>query len=577
MILQALVEYYQRLILEGCAGIAAEGFEQKEIPFVIVLDQRGQFISLQDTREGEDKKKRGRIFTVPKGIKKTSGNASNFLWDTPNYVFGKPKVEDAQNNPKAKEQHSLFIKTIQTKFPSPIEDEGIQAVINFLERGEFTSIFSHPLWPEIKESYANLTFKLASDEELICQRPNVIQVMATSSIHDKAQNICLVTGQNDEPQRLHTAIKGVRGSQTSGANLVSFNLRAFASYGKEQGANAPIGKKAEFAYTTAINHLLSRDSTQKIQVGDATTVFWAEKKNQMENVFQELFGYQPANQENVQDYRQLLALFHSPETGVAKANLDLATKFYVLGLAPNAARIAVRFWYAGTVGSAADNIYQHFEDLNMVKSKNEWRRTDLRSLLRSIVLREKDDNIAPNLAGDTMKAILAGTPYPQPLLISAIQRCRAEQDVTYTRASLIKAILVRNSRYRKNNVQEVSMSLDTTNKNPGYLLGRLFAVLERTQERAGPGINATIRDRFYGAASSTPVAAFPQLMKLKNFHIAKLENKGEAVNLEKLIGEIISKLEAGEAFPSHLNIQDQGRFAVGYYHQRQELFTRKEN
>jgi CRISPR-associated protein Csd1 len=573
MILQALVEYYQRLVREDNTCIAADGFEQKEIPFLIVLDQRGQFVSLQDTREGEGKKKRGRIFMVPKGIKKTSGNASNFLWDTPNYVFGKPRAEDAQNNAKAKEQHNLFIKTIQTKFPSPIEDEGIQGVINFLERGEFTSIFSHPLWPEIKESYANLTFKLESDEALVCQRPKVIQVIATSSIHDKARNICLVTGQNDDPQRLHTAIKGVRGSQTSGANLVSFNLRSFASYGKEQGANAPIGKKAEFAYTTALNHLLSRDSTQKIQVGDATTVFWAEKKNQMENVFQELFGYQPANQENEQDYRQLLALFRSPETGVEQANLDPSTKFYVLGLSPNAARIAIRFWYAGTVRGIANHIYQHFVDLDTVKGNKEWRRIDLRSLLRSTALQEKDDNIAPNLAGDTMKSILNGTPYPQTLLVSAIRRCRAEQDITYTRAALIKAILVRDSRYYKNNVQEVSMSLDITNTNPGYLLGRLFAVLERTQERANPGLNATIRDRFYGAASSTPITAFPYLMKLKNFHVAKLENKGEVINIEKQIGEILSKLEAASAFPAHLSLQDQGRFAVGYYHQRQDFFN----
>jgi CRISPR-associated protein Csd1 len=587
MILQALVEYYQRLTVEGYTGIASEGFERKEIPFLIVLGKDGKFIGLQDTREGEGKKKRGRIYLVPKGIKKTSGNASNLLWDTPNYVFGKAKVEGTKNNTKAKEQHSLFIKTIQTRFPSPKGDEGIRGVISFLERGEFTPIFNHPLWPEIKESYANLTFKLENDEELVCQRPEVIQVVATSSIHNKTRNVCLITGQNDEPQRLHTAVKGVRGSQTSGANLVSFNLRSFDSYGKEQGANAPIGKKAEFAYTTALNHLLSHGSTQKFQIGDATTVFWAENKNQMENVFQELFGYVPDNQKNEQDYRQLLGLFRSPESGVEQANLDASTKFYVLGLAPNAARISVRFWYAGTVGSLAGNIYQHFEDLSMVKSINEWRRIDLRSLLRSTALREKDENVIPNLAGDVMKSILTGTPYPQTLLSSVLTRIKSEQsakgpngksnpNVTYNRAALIKAILVRDTRCNDKNKQEVSMSLDTTNSNPGYVLGRLFALLEKTQERASPGINATIRDRFYGAASTSPVTAFPYLMKLKNFHIAKLENKGEVINTEKQIGEILSKLEAASAFPAHLSLQDQGRFAVGYYHQRQDLFTKKE-
>jgi CRISPR-associated protein Csd1 len=424
----------------------------------------------------------------------------------------------------------------------------------------------------------NLAFKLNTDNGLVCQRSIVIDAIIRSSQIRANEQPCLITGEPDTPAILHTAIKGVRNANPTGANIVSFQKNSgFDSYGKEQGANAPIGKKAEFAYTTALNHLLLRDSTQKFQIGDATTVFWAEKKNQMENVFQDLFGYQPANQENEQDYRQLLALFRSPETGVEQANLDPSTKFYVLGLSPNAARIAVRFWYAGTVGSVADNIYKHFEDLNMVKSKNEWRRVDLRSLLKSTALREKDENINPNLAGNTMKSILTGTPYPQTLLSSTIRRCRAERDINYSRAALIKAIFVRDTRYHNKNAQEVSMSLDITNTNPGYLLGRLFAVLEKTQERANPGLNATIRDRFYGAASSTPITAFPYLMKLKNFHLAKLENKGEVINIEKQIGEIFSKLGAASAFPTHMSLQDQGRFAVGYYHQRQDFFTKKEN
>jgi CRISPR-associated protein Csd1 len=177
-----------------------------------------------------------------------------------------------------------------------------------------------------------------------------------------------------------------------------------------------------------------------------------------------------------------------------------------------------------------------------------------------------------------MKAILTGGSYPQTLLASAIRRCRAEQDVTYPRAALIKAFLIRESRLNDNNKseKEVGMSLDTTNTNPGYLLGRLFAVLEKTQESASPGINTTIRDRFYGAASGTPVAVFPHLLKLKVHHIAKLENRGQAVNLEKLIGEIMEKVVAEKAFPAHLSLHDQGCFAVGYYHQRQDFFTKKE-
>lgn len=582
MILQALVGYYKRLAEDSGADVAPEGFERKEVPFLIVLNRSGRCVGLLDTREGEGRKKRGRMFTVPKAVKKTSGIAANLLWDTPSYVLGRPKPDPkksaAQLLERAKEQHRCFIATVKERFPEPVQDEGIRSVLLFLERGDFASLFGHTSWPEIEATGSNLAFKIEGDQGLVCQRPAVAAVMTGSGSPDtsRAAQTCLVTGEQDIPVRLHTAIKGVRNAQTSGANIVSFNLDAFRSFGKEQGLNAPVGTRAEFAYTTALNHMLSRSSRQKVQVGDATTVFWGERETALEGVFYDLFGAQPAKGEPEQDYKRLISLFRSPETG-AEVQLDPTVKFFVLGLAPNAARIAIRFWYAGTVGSIANNLWQHFDDLDMVKGPKDWHRVDLRSLLRSTALRADDDNVPPNLAGDTMKSILAGTPYPQTLLSAAIRRCRAEREVTYGRAALMKAMLTRETRYYERNEKEVGMSLDTAYVNPGYLLGRLFAVLEHAQEAASPGINATIRDRFYSAASSTPVAAFPHLMKLKNFHIAKLENKGQAVNLEKQIGEITDKLPADNPFPAHLNLQDQGRFTVGYYHQRQSRFTKRES
>jgi CRISPR-associated protein Csd1 len=245
----------------------------------------------------------------------------------------------------------------------------------------------------------------------------------------------------------------------------------------------------------------------------------------------------------------------------------------VLGLAPNAARIAVRFWHAGTVGETARQIKRHFDDCSVVHGPNQPEYLSLFRLLVSTATQGKGENIAPNLGGDFMKAILAGTPYPLNLLAAAIRRCRAEREISYPRAALIKGILAREARYYQKTEKEVGMGLNPSNTNVGYRLGRLFAVLEKTQEEANPGINATIRDRFYGAASSTPVTAFPHLMKLKNHHLAKLENRGRAVNLEKAIGEIVCGIED---FPAHLSLHDQGRFAVGYYHQRQDFFKKHE-
>lgn len=573
MILHSLNDYYRRLQIEGLADVAAEGFQKQPIPFVVVVNRDGSFAGLVDTRSGEGKKKSARQFTVPKGLKKTSGIAANLLWDAPAYVFGRPKSDPKKGLVKLKqramEQQLCFLNTIRERLASALEDEGIHALLQFLGNANFQAVFDHPAWPEIEESGAILSFQLEGDICLICERPAVVAALMTAQVREgNAQQTCLITGEPDEPARLHTAIKGVYGAQTSGANIVSFNLPAFTSYKKEQSFNAPVGKRSEFAYTTALNHLLAKDSTQRLQVGDATTVFWAEKKHEIENVFGQLFGEQPKG-EPEQDYKQLIAAFRAPQTG-APPQLDPNTAFYVLGLAPNAARIAVRFWYSGTVGEIAANIEQHFDDVETTPPPKQSRYLSLFRLLVATAALGKAENIPPNLAGEFMKSILIGTPYPQALLGAAIRRCRSEREITYPRASLVKAVLAREARYYKKTVKEVGMSLDTSNNNVGYRLGRLFATLEKIQEEASPGINATIRDRFYGAASSTPVSAFPHLMKLKNHHLGKLENRGRAVNLEKLIGEIMDGLND---FPAHLSMADQGRFAVGYYHQRQAFFS----
>jgi len=566
MILQALAGYYQRMSEEVGTDVAPEGFEKKDIPFIIVLNRQGNFIGVDDTREGEGKKKSARIFIVPKGVKKTSGVASNLLWDTPAYIVGRPKLDPKKDMVKqgerAQKQFQCFQDTIRETFPDDKRDEGVTAVLQFLEGKDFEQLFAHSTWKEIEEKGANTTFRLDADACLICQRPAVVSELSMNTDEKGAScthRVCLVSGKSEEPTRLHTAIKGVWGAQTSGANIVSFNLDAFRSYGKEQGLNAPVGKKAEFAYTTALNSMLVKGSRQRIQVGDASTVFWAEKKNDLEDAFADIFG-EPAKENPEQANKAIRILYEAPKAGAPPITEDY-TPFFVLGLAPNAARIAVRFWHAGTVGETARHIRQHFDDCAMVHGPKQPEHLSLFRLLVSTAMQGKSENIPPNIAGEFMEAIITGTPYPQTILAAAVRRCRAEREISYPRASIIKAVLARTARFYQQPEKEIGMALDTGNSNIGYRLGRLFATLEKIQEEASPGINATIRDRFYGAASGTPVAAFPHLMKLKNHHLAKLGNRGRAVNLEKVIGEIMDGIVD---FPTHLALQDQGRFAVGY-------------
>lgn len=572
MILEALTKYYQRI-----PNVAEEGFQKQEISFVIVLKKNGAFAGLQDLREGEGKKKRGQSRLVPKAVKRTVKPAANLLWDNTAYVLGKPRPDKKKDYDelveRAKEQHALFIQRIKDAFPLADADEGIFALLKFFDDKSYEKVFTHPLWNEMVESGSNISFQLEGETELICQRPAVMKVVKSTETAESSEGsqVCMITGEPDMPKRLHTAIKGVWGAQSSGANIVSFNLSAFNSYGKEQGYNAPVGSKAEFAYSTALNTLLDKDSRQRIQVGDATTVFWAEKKHDIEEWFTNIFG-KPEKTDTGQDEAAIKALFKSPETGVEPI-LDDRTQFYVLGLAPNASRISIRFWYARTVGEVERNIIQHFKDLSINHAPKQPGYQSIFRLLASTALQGKAENIQPNLAGDFMNAILSNTPYPRTLLASVVRRVKAEREVTYQRAALIKAFLVREKRNR-NQKEELEMSLDRSNANSGYLLGRLFAVLEKIQEEASPGLNVTIRDRFYGSASSTPVTAFPHLMKLKNHHLSKIENKGRAVFFEKEIGEVLNDLNG---FPPHMSLEDQGYFAVGYYHQRQDFFKKREN
>ena len=567
MILHALNDYYQRRQRSPNPQdrLPAFGLEEKEISFIIEIDAEGRLVNLADARTLDGKKKIGQRFLVPQGIKKTSGVAANLLWDTAEYVLG---VDTKGKPERVVEQHAAFRARLEALPEDALYDTGIQAILAFLNTIDLKQLESLPAWPDILAANPVMTFRLHGDVELVCQRPAVVAATAQTS-DDPPDGICLVSGNPMAIERLHPAIKGVWGAQTSGANIVSFNLDAFNSYGKSRGANAPLGKPATFAYTTALNHLLARDSRQRIQVGDASTVFWAEQANDLETALPDLFG-EPKKDNPNQGTDALKVLYQAVKSGkftIGSAN----DRFHVLGLAPNAARIAIRFWETATALDLARRIARHFDDIKIAHAPHDPEHLSLFRLLTSLAVQGKADNIPPNLGGEVMRAILEGLPYPAPLLNLAVQRCRAEQKPTYARAAAIKASLNRLIR-RTHNEKEFMVMLDPTNTHPAYLLGRLFATLEKIQEEASPGLNATIRDRYYGAASSTPVAVFTTLLRLHNHHLGKL-SKGRAVQMERLVGEIMGGLDD---FPRILALPDQGRFALGYYHQRQAFFTKSD-
>lgn len=583
MILQALTEYYQRKASDQDSNIAPEGWEWKEIPFLILINEKGEFLNLIDTRESENENKKGKKFLVPRAEIRSGSNAwqkSNILWDHYGYLLGYPKSENKKDVEMAKKQLNTFYEKIKELQYFLSSDVSFNAVKNFYNKNQIEKVFHDEKWPECcKISGCNMSFCINNSESFIfnsslikdhvnSQNANVSNEEDNSDLKD-IEGICLITGERGFIKRTH----GRTPINKDTKSLVAIQKSSgYDSYGKSQGFNAPVGKKAEFAYTTALNTLL-KSYNNRFQLADASVVFWAEKKSDksfdLESNFKWYFDDSPKDDPD-RSIRSIKALYNSPYTG--KQVLDDDTRFYILGLSPNSARISIRIWKCGTCTDFSNKIREHFDDFEIVKGVKDAEFLSLGSILRSVVLEYKSENIPPNLAGKVIESVLDGTPYPETLPNLCINRIRAERHVTRARAAIIKAYINRYNRYYNKNEQEVSMSLDRSNNNIGYRLGRLFAVLEKIDDEGGSG---TIRERFYSAASTSPVAVFSRLLTLKNHHLAKIENQGRVVNFEKELGEVF---EGINDFPSHMTLREQGLFAVGYYHQRQDYYTsKKEN
>jgi CRISPR-associated protein Csd1 len=568
MILQALSEYYQRKSADPQTALAPYGFEEKLIPFLIVIDNDGKFLLFEDTREVQGKKAIARSFVAAQAIKKTSGVAANILWDPADYVLG---VDTKGNPERTSKQVIAFRETIEKKLSAAINDDGLRAVLQFLNSLNTQSLGQDPHWNEIVETNPVLTFRLASDSGIVFNRPKVMSAYKESLEQSEGGGrACLVTGELDEISILHPSIKGVWGAQSSGSSLVSFNKDSFSSWGKSQGDNSPVGSAATFEYSTALNYLLRTNCPSRFQMGEVSVVCWAEKESDLESLIPNIFSDAPVDDPDA-NTTAVKNLINSVNNG-SYQNPDGKQRFYVLGLSPNAARISVRFWQVGTVATFSEILGQWFKDLEIAGHQDKVT-PPIKALLRSTALLGKDENMPPTLIGETIRAILTGLPLPASLLQSVLKRIKAEQGaVTYYRAALLKALLNRNFRYRNEINQEVRMALDTQELRIGYRLGRLFAVLEKLQEDANPGLNSTIRDRYYSSASCTPKSVFGTLMRLHTHHLKKMQEQSWRVAAENNISAIISGITD---FPSHLSLEDQGLFAIGYYHQRQERFTKK--
>ena len=571
MILQALTRLFEDLAQQGKIG--RPGWSSAKISYALCLSAQGQLESvvplLTETLVGKKTQLRPTPMELPAPVTRTVGILPNFLWDNSSYLLG----ADEKGKPERSRACFRACAELHHRLLDDVDSPIAKAIISYFDTWQSEKAQEHPAladcWQELMKG-ANLIFRVngsfAQDDPAIRSAWDDDY----GSVQGEKQQ-CLVTGKLDVAEPVHPAVKGVAGAQSSGAALISFNAPAFCSYGKEQSLNAPVGKYAAFAYTAALNYLLA-DKQNVHRIGDTTIVCWAEGAEPQYSLFAGLSLFGDTLPEGLSD-RDLHSALKNLAQGLPceELKLDPQRPFYILGLAPNAARLSVRFFCRNSFGTLMKNVNDHHQRMEIVGKRFEV--TPLWAMLRETVNQNTTDKSpSPAMAGATARAIFMGTAYPASLLEATMLRIRAEREITPGRAAILKAYYLRNS----NDLcpkEVLTVSLNETSTNIPYTLGRLFAVYEALQESANPGINATIKDKYFNSASATPATIFPILDNLSQKHLRKLDT-GLRITYDRQIGALKNIL--GESNPDRLSLPEQGSFNLGYYHQKQFRYTKKE-
>jgi CRISPR-associated protein Csd1 len=564
MILQELCRYYDRLAADPEVDVAPFGSVVQGVAFAVVVDESGELLNIQDLRDQDGKVKINKRMILPGKAKPPGAGINPSLngWDRTDYMLGYLNPESLKPDEKANKlkrcvkAHEAY-KEEMVQREDALGHPDYSAFCRFLRHWKPEMAEKHPVLSEVSGTFGVVRIAGAKPRYL----HELPQFHEDATERGEHNGRCLVTGELAHIVKTHDIkIKGVIGAQSSGASLVSFNLNAFESYGRKQSFNAPVGEIASFKYATALNKLLERGSERSVRIGDVTCVFWADAPSRGEDLFG--FGLSGSQSEDSDTVQNLEAALKSLKKGLAQYP-DAEAGFHVLGISPNASRLSIRFWFSGTLGEMLERVVHHQQDLDIVRSQKDRDLIPAWLILAQTARESKD--IPPLLSGALLRAILAGGRYPDALYAAILRRIQADRTVPHTRAAAIKAILTRN------HAKEGLEMLKPERPEVAYQLGRLFAALEKAQEDALPGINATIKDRYFGAASATPGTVFPRLIRMSQHHIGKLEG-GKKVVAEKRVQEICGRVDE---FPTHLDLVGQGLFALGYYHQRQDFFTKK--
>lgn len=567
MYLTELYRFYERMTQDPQSGMPPEGMSAEAIHFALVIGEDGSLKGVHDLRDSKGKPLRR---FVPAAVKRTSTKVlPNFLWDNTGYVLG----VDGKGNPAFTARKYESFRTFHRQLCAASPDRHARALLAFFDRWtpeQFGSIGEREALLD-----SNVVFQLEGDTDFLHQQPSLYSLWQDSlAVQDAcAQGQCLITGQQGPVLKVHPAIRNVPGAKVEAA-LISFNCDSFQSFGKEQSENAPVSPRAARGYTAALNYLLQKEHKQVVRLGEDSIVFWTDRACAEESLLGALFDGLDAT-EQTQDsallhkVRSLLTAMACGRPVSEDDGIDTSVRFFVLGLAPNAARLGVRLWVTDTFGNLLQRFGRWYRDLAIERRyPGEEEHPALWQLLRDLAPLQKPENIPPLLGGQLLRSILLGRAWPQSMYTAALQRIHADKNVTYYRAALIKAHLCDTT------AKGATMSLDKEEQNKGYRLGRLFAVLEKAQTDALGSVNASLRERYIGAASTRPCLVFPQLLKTAQFHISKSakQHPGYDIRFSRLVSEIMDGMTV---FPPVLSLEDQGRFMLGYYHQNNALYQKK--
>lgn len=600
MILQALTRYYDILSNDPESDIAPPGYSSTGVSFALNISEQGKLLDVfplfEQVQRGKKVEDKPRRMIVPEQVKKTSGISANFLCENGAYILGISDKGDADYSQKRFDEFARFNKELLSR----INNKAAKATIAFLDNYKPEKGREHPkISPHLETILKGGNLVFMFEGKFVHEDTAIRQVWEKYKGTSDSEIIqCLVTGEIAPLARLHPSLKGIRDANPTGATLVGFNAHAYESYNREQGMNSPVSEKAAFSYTTALNYLLSSSNeNKKFYIGDTTVIYWAESNQKAyakaflglcepEEVEVSAEEATPARDKKAEKKLKKVAekVRRVQALDIKKLldGLDGNPRFYVLGLAPNAARVSVRFFHSDPFEKVVEKIMKHYKDLEIIKEfEDQHTYLTIQDILKETVSpKASDQSAVPLLAGSVFRAILENMPYPAALYNAIINRVRADQDdkfskkINYARVAIIKAYLLRKYRNQhENKIQEVLvMSLNEQATAPAYLLGRLFAVLEKVQQEAIGDVNASIKDRYFTSACASPATVFPILLRLSQHHISKVG----AYYHDKRIEEILNKLDVeNNPIPSRLSLDEQGIFMLGYYHQRKDLWTSK--